>query len=94
MNVLDENFHMHLRLDHITSLWVVRKPTDLGQVTSVEAYGANGSLIVQFFGIQQKGLDAPRWIEILEKPRSFAAVIPSITTRAWSRRVTALMTAR
>ena len=26
-------------------------PTDLDKVTSVEAYGANGSLIVQFFSI-------------------------------------------
>lgn len=42
------------------------KPTDLGKVTSVEAYGANGSLIVQFFGIQQKGLDEPRWTGIVE----------------------------
>ncbi len=66
LNVMDETFHMHLRLDHIASLWAVRKPTDLGQVTSVEAYGANGSLIVQFFGIKQKGLDAPRWVEIVE----------------------------
>lgn len=66
LNVMDENFHMHLRLDDIASLWAVRKPTDLGQVTSVEAYGASGSLIVQFFGIKQKGLDAPRWVEIVE----------------------------
>ena len=66
LNVLDENFHMHLRVDDIASLWAVRKPTDLGQVTSVEAYGANGSLIVQFFGIKQKGLDSSRWVEIVE----------------------------
>lgn len=75
LNVLDENFHMHLRLDHITQLWAVRKPTDQGQVTSVEAYGASGSLIVQFFGIRQKGLDAPRWVEIVESlPRLRAEV--------------------
>jgi putative hemin transport protein len=75
LNILDETFHMHLRLDHITGLWAVRKPTDLGQVTSVEAYDANGSLIVQFFGIQQKGQDAPRWAEIVESlPRQQAKV--------------------
>lgn len=66
LNVMDETFHMHLRLDHVASLWAVRKPTDQGQVTSVEAYDANGSLIVQFFGIRQKGLDAPRWVEMVE----------------------------
>jgi putative hemin transport protein len=75
LNVMDQTFHMHLRLDHITSLWAVRKPTDLGQVTSVEAYGADGSLIVQFFSIRQKGLDAPRWVEIVEAlPRQRAKV--------------------
>lgn len=75
LNIIDETFHMHLRLDHIASLWAVRKPTDRGQVTSVEAYGANGSLIVQFFGIQDKGLDAPRWVEIVNAlPRQQAKV--------------------
>lgn len=75
LNIMDENFNLHLRLDHIAKLWAVRKPTDLGQVTSVEAYGADGSLIMQFFGIQQKGLDAPRWVEIVESlPRQQAKV--------------------
>lgn len=75
LNIMDENFHLHLRLDHITKLWAVRKPTDRGQVTSVEAYGANGSLLAQFFGIQGKGLDAPRWVEIVESlPRQQAKV--------------------
>lgn len=44
----------------------MRKLTERGQVTSVEACEANGSLIVQFFGIQDKGLDAPRWVEIVD----------------------------
>ena len=75
LNILDDNFHLHLRLDHIAQLWAVRKPTDRGRVTSVEAYGANGSLIVQFFGIEGKGLDAPRWAEIVEAlPRLEAKV--------------------
>jgi putative hemin transport protein len=77
LNILDENFHMHLRLDHIADLWAVRKPTDRGQVTSVEAYDANGSLIVQFFGIQEKGLDAPRW-PARSRPR-----LPSPPTTRW-----------
>lgn len=74
-NIMDDNFHLHLRLDHIAGLWAVRKPTSRGRVTSVEAYGANGSLIVQFFGIAGKGLDAPRWAEIVEAlPRLQAKV--------------------
>lgn len=75
LNIMDDTFHMHLRLDHIASLWAVRKPTDAGGVTSVEAYDADGSLIVQFFGIRQRGLDAPRWVEIVEAlPRQQAKV--------------------
>jgi putative hemin transport protein len=75
LNIMDEGFHLHLRLDHITQLWAVRKPTNRGRVTSVEAYGANGSLIAQFFGIEGKGLDAPRWAEIVEAlPRQRAKV--------------------
>ena len=41
INVLDETFHLHLRLDHIREVWAVRKPTKDGHVTSLEAYGAD-----------------------------------------------------
>lgn len=75
LNIADENFHLHMRLDHVSRLWVVRKPTDRGQVTSVEAYDAKGTLIVQVFGIKEKGLDAPRWVEVVEAlPRQHAKV--------------------
>lgn len=57
LNVMDETFHMHLRLDHITDLWAVRKPTRLGHVTSVEAYAADRSLIIQFFGVRHDDVD-------------------------------------
>ena len=40
INVLDETFHLHLRLDHVRELWAVRKPTKDGHVTSLEAYDA------------------------------------------------------
>lgn len=55
INVLDETFHLHLRLDHIAELWVVRKPTRDGHVTSLEAYDANEELIIQFFGQRDEG---------------------------------------
>jgi putative hemin transport protein len=57
LNVLDETFHMHLRLDHIAQAWVVRKPTDKGHVTSLECYDAEDRLIVQFFGKRVEGHD-------------------------------------
>lgn len=55
VNVLDETFHLHLRLDHIVETWAVRKPTKDGHVTSIEAYGAEGNLIIQFFGQRHEG---------------------------------------
>lgn len=55
LNVLDETFHLHLRLDHIDEVWGVRKPTKDGFVTSVEAYDAQGRIIIQFFGERHEG---------------------------------------
>lgn len=55
INVLDPTFHLHLRLDHIRQAWVVRKPSKDGHVTSVEAYDAEGRLIIQFFGKRHEG---------------------------------------
>ena len=55
LNVMDPTFHMHLRLDHITEVWAVRKPTKDGHVTSIEAYGADNELIIQFFGQRHEG---------------------------------------
>ncbi|WP_423066847.1 hemin-degrading factor [Devosia sp. CN2-171] len=78
LNVLDETFHMHLRLDHIAQAWVVRKPTDRGHVTSLECYDAEERLIVQFFGKRVEGHDErPAWRALTESlpriPQSTAA---------------------
>ena len=78
LNVLDPTFHMHLRIDHIADAWVVRKPTKDGHVTSLEAYDANGELIVQFFGERHEGeAELADWRMIVENlprlPRSTAA---------------------
>lgn len=57
INVLDETFHLHLRLDRVHDVWAVRKPTAEGHVTSIEAYNADGKLIIQFFGVRKEGQD-------------------------------------
>lgn len=67
LNVLDETFHMHLRLDHIAQAWVVRKPTDKGHVTSLECYDSEDRLIVQFYGKRVEGHDErPAWRALVE----------------------------
>jgi putative hemin transport protein len=66
LNVMDETFHMHLRIDHIVSAYVVRKPVTGGHVTSLEAYDAADKLIIQFFGERLEGHDErPLWRETL-----------------------------
>jgi putative hemin transport protein len=76
INVMDPSFHLHLRQDHIAETWAVRKPTSDGHVTSVEAYGADGEMIIQFFGKRKEGFDERRdWREIVESlPKAAASV--------------------
>lgn len=56
LNVLDEDFNLHLREDHIAESWVVQKPTPEGAVTSLELYDARGNQIVQLFGKRKPGI--------------------------------------
>ncbi|MEM9630227.1 MAG: ChuX/HutX family heme-like substrate-binding protein [Pseudomonadota bacterium] len=55
INVMDPTFHLHLRTDHICEVWAVRKPADIGHVTSIEAYNSEGEQIIQFFGVRGEG---------------------------------------
>ena len=56
LNIMDDTFHLHLRLDQVTSVWGVRKPTSDGHVTSVEVYDENRELIIQFFSKRSEGV--------------------------------------
>ena len=55
LNVLDEQFNLHVREDEIAETWVVRKPTRDGVVTSLEVFARDGELIVQLFGKRKPG---------------------------------------
>ena len=55
-NVLDPEFNLHLRMDAIDSLWLVKKPTDDGVVTSIEVFDVKGDIIVQLFGKRKPGI--------------------------------------
>ncbi|MEO1155032.1 MAG: ChuX/HutX family heme-like substrate-binding protein, partial [Pseudomonadota bacterium] len=56
-NVLDPRFNLHLRLDYIAEAWLVQKPTKRGIALSVEAFDAEGQLILQIFGMRKEGAD-------------------------------------
>lgn len=73
LNVMDDTFHLHLRLDQVAAVWAVRKPTSDGHVTSVEVYDAQRELIIQFFGKRQEGFDErAAWRTIVESLPLFA----------------------
>ena len=55
LNVLDPAFNLHLREDHIDTVWQVEKPTVDGIVTSVEVFDSAGELMAMFFGARKPG---------------------------------------
>jgi putative hemin transport protein len=55
LNILDPEFNLHLLIDNVATGWVVRKPTEDGDVTSVELYDKEGETIAQFFGQRVEG---------------------------------------
>lgn len=65
-NVLDPNFNLHLRLDHVAEVWAVEKPTQRGPAVSVEAFDADGMVIFQVFGLGKEGRNSrPAWQAIV-----------------------------
>lgn len=53
VNVLDPGFDLHLRADRVAEAYAVEKPTDRGPALSVEAFDADGALILQLFAGRQ-----------------------------------------
>lgn len=67
LNILDQNFNLHLREDDVHDSWVVRKPTDDGIVTSLELFDSKGETIVMFFGERKPGSpELESWRGIVE----------------------------
>jgi putative hemin transport protein len=54
-NVMDPDFNLHLDTGKIAQTWVVRKPTEDGDVTAIEVFNEAGEIIVQFFGKRKPG---------------------------------------
>lgn len=53
INVVDDRFNLHLRADRLAEVYRVWKPTRTGDVFSVEAFAADGELILQIFGYRK-----------------------------------------
>ena len=54
-NILDPGFNLHANTDLIDQLWLVRKPTTDGIITSLEAFDKQGKQLVLLFGERQNG---------------------------------------
>lgn len=66
-NVLDPRFNLHLRADHIAEVWRVIKPTKRGPAISIEAFDAEGRLILQMFGKRAEAdTDTRGWDQMTE----------------------------
>ncbi len=71
LNVLDPDFNLHLREEGVASVWIVRKPTTDGFVTSVELYDTEGENIALLFGKRKPGTpEDPEWRALAEDLRS------------------------
>ncbi|MEL6205183.1 MAG: ChuX/HutX family heme-like substrate-binding protein [Pseudomonadota bacterium] len=66
-NVMDPAFNLHLRADHVAEVWAVDKPTQRGPAVSVEAFDAEGQLILQCFAVGKEGRDhRPAWSKLVQ----------------------------
>lgn len=65
LNVLDPGFNLHLRSDHIAEVWQATKATRRGDAISVEAFDAQGALILQIFGVLAEPDAAAQWNELV-----------------------------
>jgi putative hemin transport protein len=68
LNVLDVSFNLHLRMDHIDTAWIVKKPTVDGVVTSFEVFDAQGDAIAMLFGLRKPGQsELSAWRDLLDE---------------------------
>lgn len=66
-NVLDSGFNFHANTDQIGHIWLVRKPTADGLVSSLEVYDNNGQQLAMMFGKRDNGKpELPQWRFLLD----------------------------
>ncbi len=75
-NVMDPDFNLHLREDHVASSWVVQKPTRAGVVSSLELYDAAGENITLLFRKRddRDRAEDPQWSDRLDALPSAGSV--------------------
>ncbi|MDH6253160.1 putative hemin transport protein [Chryseobacterium sp. H1D6B] len=65
-NVMDPDFNLHLDMTKIDQAWIVKKPTEDGEVTAIEVFNKEGDFIVQFFGKRKPGIpELQEWKDLV-----------------------------
>jgi putative hemin transport protein len=73
-NVLDPAFNLHLREAGVARLFSVRKPTEDGIVTSIEAFDSSNRNILLMFGARKPGkLELEEWRALVARIEKRAA---------------------
>lgn len=65
INIMDPRFNLHLRGDRIVEVWHVVKPTATSPAVSIEAFDAEGGLILQIFA-NRKERSGEAWNALVE----------------------------
>ncbi len=67
INILDEDFNLHVKQTDVDEIWAVKKPADGGEVNSLEVFDKQGNLIVQIFGERKPGqLERRSWLKLIQ----------------------------
>lgn len=65
-NVMDPDFNLHLDVTKIHEAWIVKKPTEDGEVTAIEVFNKEGDFIAQFFGKRKPGIpELQEWKDLV-----------------------------
>ena len=75
LNVLDPDFTLHLREDHIAQAWLVKQPTSDGLLHSLELFDAHGDTIATF-----RGEGKPGQAERCDWRKLLASLSPEVET--------------
>jgi len=73
LNILNEDFNLHINTHRLTQAWVIRKPQQGGPMTSLEFFDDDGHLALQISIARKEGIPEPtQWRELVAQlaPRS------------------------
>lgn len=92
-NILDGGFNLHANTEMISQLWLVRKPTTDGIITSLEMYDQNGQQQALLFGERENGQpESPEWRALLNDVCQRYAIDESSVNQAADQRASGINT--